>query len=59
LGMTVKGLSAKTKLYFFPNAFIREFIGLLWEKKLLHILYATLITAAMILMLMLMFMFMF
>lgn len=57
LGMTVKGLSAKTKLYFFPNAFIREFIGLLWEKKLLHILYATLITAAMILMLMLMFMF--
>ena len=57
LGMKVKGLSAKTKLYFFPNAFIREFIGLLWEKKLLHILYATLITAAMILMLMLMFMF--
>ena len=48
--MKVKGLSAKTKLYFFPNAFIREFIGLLWEKKLLHILYATLITAAMILM---------
>ena len=55
--MTVKGLSAKTKLYFFPNAFIREFIGLLWEKKLQHILYATLITAAMILMFMLMFMF--
>lgn len=55
LGMTVKGLSAKTKLYFFPNAFIREFIGLLWEKKLLHILYATLITAAMILMFLLLF----
>ena len=53
--MTVKGLSAKTKLYFFPNAFIREFIGLLWEKKLLHILYATLITAAMILMFLLLF----
>ena len=52
---TVKGLSAKTKLYFFPNAFIREFIGLLWEKKLLHILYATLITAAMILMFLLLF----
>ena len=59
LGMKVKGLSAKTKLYFFPNAFIREFIGLLCEKKVPHILYATLITAAMILMLMLMFMFMF
>ena len=50
LGMKVKGLSAKTKLYFFPNAFIREFIGLLWEKKLLHIMYAMLITAAVILM---------
>ena len=55
LGMTVKGLSAETKLYFFPNAFIREFIGLLWEKKLQHILYATLITAAMILMFLLLF----
>ena len=50
LGMTVKGLSAKTKLYFFPNAFIREFIGLLWEKKLKHILLATLIAASMIFM---------
>lgn len=39
LGMKVKGLSAKTKLYFFPNAFLREFIGLLWEKKLTHILF--------------------
>ena len=57
LDMKVKGLSAKTKLYFFPNAFIREFISLLCEKKVPHILYATLITAAMILMLMLMFMF--
>lgn len=55
LGMKVKGLSAKTKLYFFPNAFIREFIGLLWEKKLLHILFATLVTAAMILMSLLLF----
>ena len=55
LGMEVKGLSAKTKLYFFPNAFIREFIGLLWEKKVLHILFATLIAAAMILMFLLLF----
>lgn len=50
LDMKVKGLSEKTRLYFFPNAFIREFIGLLWEKKVLHIMYATLITAAVILM---------
>lgn len=39
LGMKVRGLSAKTKLYFFPNAFIREFIGLLWEQKLRHLIY--------------------
>lgn len=37
IGMRVKGLSAKTKLYFFPNAFLREFIGLLFEKKLFHL----------------------
>ena len=41
LGMTVKGLSAKTKLYFFPNAFLREFIGLLWEQKKKHIIFLT------------------
>jgi len=39
LKMKVKGLSAKTKLYFFPNAFIREFIGLIWEQKLRHLLF--------------------
>ena len=44
LGMTVKGLSAKTKLYFFPNAFLREFIGLLWEQKKKHIIFLTLCT---------------
>ena len=37
IGMKVKGLSAKTKLYFFPNAFLREFIGLLFEKKFFHL----------------------
>ncbi len=42
IGMKVKGLSAKTKLYFFPNAFLREFIGLLWEKKMTHILFLVL-----------------
>ena len=44
--MKVKGLSAKTKLYFFPNAFIREFIGLLWEQKLRHLLCILLLLAA-------------
>ena len=28
-GMDVEGLGAKTKAYFWPNAFLREFIGLL------------------------------
>lgn len=37
LGMRVKGLSAKTKLYFFPNAFIREFIGLLVDQLWRHL----------------------
>ena len=37
IGMKVKRLSAKTKLYFFPNAFLREFIGLLVEQKIRHL----------------------
>ena len=37
--MKVKGLSAKTKLYFFPNAFLREFVGLIVEQKIRHILF--------------------
>ena len=28
-GMAVEGLGAKTKAYFWPNAFLREFAGLL------------------------------
>ena len=28
-GMDVEGLGAKTKAYFWPNAFLREFAGLL------------------------------
>ena len=45
-GMNAKGLSAKTKFYFFPNAFIREFIGLVWEQKKRHLLFALLIIAS-------------
>ena len=32
-GFDAKGLSAKTKMYFYPNAFLREFIGLLVDRK--------------------------
>ena len=42
--MKVRGLSAKTKLYFFPNAFIREFIGLVWEQKFRHFLFVVMLT---------------
>ncbi len=32
--LNAQGISAKTKWYFFPNAFLREFVGLLAAKKL-------------------------
>ena len=32
--LDVEGISAKTKWYFFPNAFLREFAGLLAAKKI-------------------------
>ena len=31
--LDAQGISAKTKWYFYPNAFLREFVGLLYEKK--------------------------
>lgn len=39
VGMAAHGLSAKTKLYFFPNAFVREFIGLLYAERRRHLIY--------------------
>ncbi len=39
LKFKVSGLSARTKYYFYPNAFLREFIGLLWEKKYVHLIF--------------------
>lgn len=39
LKFKVSGLSARTKYYFFPNAFLREFIGLLWTKKHVHLIF--------------------
>ncbi len=38
-GFNAQGISSKTKLYFFPNAFLREFIGLLDDMKYRHIAY--------------------
>ena len=42
-GYKAQGISAKTKWYFFPNAFIREFIGLLYDRKLYHLLIVAMI----------------
>ena len=32
-GLNAEGISAKTKRYFYPNAFLREFAGLLFARK--------------------------
>ena len=40
-GMSIEGMGAKTKWYFWPNAFLREFVGLLvrrWEDVLIFFL---------------------
>ncbi|MBQ5687129.1 MAG: YdcF family protein, partial [Ruminococcus sp.] len=44
-GFEAKGISAKTKSYFYFNAFLREFIGLLVDQKWNHIVYTMLIVA--------------
>ena len=37
LGMNVDGMGAKTKWYFWPNALIREFVGMLVREWKLHL----------------------
>ena len=44
-GFEAKGISAKTKPYFYFNAFLREFIGLLVDQKWKHIAYISMIVA--------------
>ena len=38
-----KGISAGTKRYFYPNAFLREFIGLLVDQLPRHIMYVSIL----------------
>ena len=45
-GFKAKGISAKTKAYFYYNAFLREFIGLLVDQKWKHLAYIAVIVAA-------------
>ena len=49
VSLRVHGLSAGTKPYFYPNAFVREFIGLLYERKEKHILFLVLVIAYLLL----------
>jgi vancomycin permeability regulator SanA len=49
-GFKAMGISAKTKPYFFSNAFLREFIGLLFDHKWKIIIYLILLILAGILM---------
>jgi hypothetical protein len=49
VSLRVHGLSAGTKPYFYPNAFVREFIGLLYEQKGKHILFLVLVIAYLLL----------
>ncbi len=45
-GLDAQGISAKTKWYFYPNAFLREFVGLLFDKKWFVILIVLLLLAS-------------
>ena len=38
-----QGISAKTKWYFFPNAFLRELVGLVVDEKKIHILVVSIL----------------
>lgn len=48
-GLDAEGVGARTKWYFWPNAFIREFVGLLVSKRRRHIFWALLLTAVFVL----------
>lgn len=49
-GLKLDGIGSKTKLYFWINAFIREFIGTLYSERKKHILSFLLITIIIIIM---------
>ena len=46
--LDAQGISAKTKWYFFPNAFLREFVGLLAARKWQILLEIVIITAVLV-----------
>ena len=48
-GINAKGIGSKTKWYFWPNAFVREFVALLANRKKGHIVNALILLAISIL----------
>lgn len=47
-GLDADGIGSRTKWYFFPNAFVREFVGLLvskWKQHLVRLVFFTLLFA--------------
>lgn len=42
-GFYAEGISAKTKHYFYPNAFLREFVGLVFDRKKQHPIFLMLL----------------
>ena len=49
-GLTLDGIGSKTKTYFWINAFIREFIGTIYEEKKKHLIIFSLINVLLIIM---------
>ncbi len=45
VGMNAQGIGSKTKWYFWPNAFVREFVALLVSRKKSHIINALFLLA--------------
>ena len=50
VGMNADGMGAKTKWYFWPNALIREFVGMLVKERKIHIFLLIIIVAQAIIM---------
>ncbi len=50
VGMNADGMGAKTKWYFWPNALIREFVGMLVKERKIHILLLLIIVMQAIMM---------
>jgi hypothetical protein len=51
-GVIMEGIGSKTKLYYWINAFIREFVGSLYAEKKRHLAFISLILVFLVFMIM-------